>query len=43
MDKKTTIWLSESTKKRLDAIGEFNDTYDSILNRILDDVCKRKR
>lgn len=32
----TTIWVSKDTKKRLDSIGAFKETYDKLLNRIMD-------
>lgn len=32
----TTIWMSKNTKKRLDSIGNFKESYDDVLNRIID-------
>ena len=33
--KGTTIWLSEDTKRRLDRIRRPRETYDELLNRLL--------
>lgn len=30
------IGLNEHTKLRLDSIGEYKDSYDSIINRLID-------
>lgn len=32
----TTIWVSKVTKKRLDELGAFKETYDKVLKRIID-------
>lgn len=32
----TTITLKKKTKSRLEAIGEFKESYDDLINRILD-------
>jgi hypothetical protein len=32
----TTIWISRHTKERMDAVGKFQESYDELLNRILD-------
>lgn len=34
----TTIALSRATKSRLDSHGRMRETYDELLNRILDSV-----
>lgn len=35
-DKNTTIWISKKTKERLDSVGNFKESYDDVLNRVLD-------
>ena len=44
MAKSTTIKVLKVTKDRLDKYGQFGDTYDDILTRVLDlaDKCKQK-
>jgi len=34
---KTTIQIDEKTKKRLDSHGGKNDSYDDVINKILDE------
>ena len=41
--KKTTLQLTEETKKRLDKIGHKGETYDDILSRLLDHQEKRSK
>lgn len=35
-EKKTTMWVKESTKKRLGTFGTTNDTYDEVLTMLMD-------
>ena len=34
----TTIWISKTTKARLDSIGNFKESYDDVLNRIINSL-----
>jgi hypothetical protein len=34
----TTIQLNEETRKRLKALGKKGESYDQVINRILDEV-----
>lgn len=43
MNEKTTIQVTVKTKERLDKIGFKKDTYDDILNRLLDQLTRKKR
>lgn len=40
-DEKTTIQVTVKTKDRLDKIGFKKDTYDDIVNRLLDQVTRK--
>ncbi len=40
---KTSIQVSMKTKERLDKIGFKKDTYDDILNRLLDQVTRKRK
>ena len=42
-DEKTTIQVTVKTKARLDKIGFKKDTYDDILNRLLDQLTRKKK
>lgn len=35
---RTTITLKTSTKQRLGSHGEFNESWDQVVNQVLDDV-----
>jgi hypothetical protein len=37
MDNITTVQLTKKTKKRLKSVGMKDETYDDLINRILDD------
>lgn len=39
----TTIRVKKSTKKRMEKHGRMGETFDQLLNRILDEFEKRKR
>jgi len=41
-EKGTTIALNISTVERLKQFGEFSETYDDLLNRLLDKIKKKK-
>ena len=40
---KTSIQLSVKTKERLDKIGLKKDTYDDIVNRLLDQATRKRK
>ena len=42
-DEKTTIQVTVKTKARLDKIGFKKDTYDDIVNRLLDQVTRKRK
>lgn len=42
MNEKTTIQVTVKTKDRLDKIGIKGDTYDDIINRLLDQVTRKR-
>lgn len=44
VEKSINIRLRESTHKRLLSVGTMNETFDALINRILDEneKCKRK-
>ena len=39
---KSTILLEKSTRKRLSSFGRHAETYDDIINRVLDEVEKKE-
>ena len=43
MTEKTTIQVSKETRNRLDAIGMKKDTYDDIVNRLLDQQARKRK
>lgn len=43
MSDKTSIQVTVKTKERLDKIGFKKDTYDDILNRLLDQVTRKRK
>lgn len=42
-DKITTIRVNKKTKERLCKVGNYSDTADDILNRLLDNFEKRRK
>ncbi len=40
---KTSIEVSRQTRNRLDAIGKRGETFDDIINRVLDDYKEKKK
>lgn len=42
MNKSTTIRISIETKKRLNEIGNVNDSYNSVILKLLDEYDKNK-
>jgi hypothetical protein len=36
----TTIRIEKSTKDRLESIGKMSDTYDTVINRLIDEYTK---
>ena len=36
----TTIRIEKSTKDRLESIGKMSDTYDTVINRLIDEYIK---
>jgi len=41
MAKETTIRIKKPTKKRLEKIGKFNESYDDLINRLIDENEKK--
>lgn len=39
----TTIRISHDTKKRLDILGAKNDTYEDIVNRLVDSYLEKQK
>jgi len=37
MNNRTTITIKKKTKKVLDALGKKNESYDDLLNRLMDE------
>jgi hypothetical protein len=37
MKKKSSVAVEETTRKRLDALGTRHETYDQIINRLIDE------
>lgn len=42
MNKSTTIRISIDNKKRLNEIGNVNDSYNSVISKLLDEYDKNK-
>ena len=40
--KKSSVAVEETTRKRLDALGIRHETYDQIINRLIDEHEQRK-
>ena len=42
MNEITTITIQKKTKERLDSLGRFRESYDDLLNRILDEFEEKR-
>lgn len=43
MNKRTTITIFEKTKKRLETFGKMNESFDKLLNRLMDKLEVKKK
>ena len=38
----TTIWISKSTKARLDSLGTFKESYDDLISRLVENFDNKR-